>query len=356
MQIDKKSIRKILVLRYRSIGDILLSFPALESLRLAFPQAQIDMVIDDKFRDICYAHPHINRLILYRRGGNSLWDEMKFIWKIRRGQYDAVVDLHCGPRSAVLTRLSGARYRIGSWATKRSKMAYNVPPVPWKGEGPPHSVEAMLNIIEPLKLSILHRKSLFLAYSEEDKNYIRNFLADFDVNRKPIMVHPGGRVDVKKLPVEKMGQIVRWLSEEFGARVILAGADCDLPDISAIASASRRKCLIATNLKLGRLAALIDSCGLFIGNDSGPMHMAAALGVPAVAFFGPSDPRKWGPWQAKGTTVLPPKMACMPCGDDEKCGYAPTHCMTRIEMSEIKSAIRNMLAKSAAAVPETRSR
>ncbi len=344
MVFDHHGVKKILALRFRSIGDIILSFPVVETLRSTFPAARIDVVIDDVFEDLMHAHPSINFVILNkrRRDGMSMaqnvWHELKFIREIRTQKYDLVVDLQCGIRSSLFTFLSGARYRAGNPAKLSGKLAYNIVAEPRPSK--PHSSDVMLNIIRPLNPKYPKKKRLFLRYREEDGKYVHKFLRRFDIHERDIviMVHPGARVDFKRLPAQKMGEIVSWLSSEMSAKIIYAGSDDDISAIADIVGHSGRPGLMATNLTLGQLSALIDSCDLYIGNDSGPMHMAAALGIPVVAFFGPSDPAVRGPVGAGGHAVRAPKMDCMPC-DHKKCHLVGKHCMTQIKVESIKRAI-----------------
>lgn len=349
MKVEHSSIKKILVLRYRSIGDIILSFPTIEALKETYPKARIDMLIDDRLADICYAHPHVNYVLLHKtvRGNSGSWSHfmqsLKFIYKIRKQKYDMVVDLHSGHRSSILTLLSGARRRVGSLMRKRHKLFYNIYAEPGVNRKM-HTVNVMLKAISPLRPKRLAKKSLFLHYREEDGLYVKKFLEKYDVTEKDtvVMVHPGARLDIKRLPAQGMGKIVNWMTTELGVKVIYAGKDSDLPAIADIVSYSGKPGLMATNLTLGRLAALIKSCNLFIGNDSGPMHMAAALDVPIVAFFGPSDPAVWSPWGARGKIVRCTPMECMPC-DQKGCPHVGNHCMTRINERDIKRAIISTL-------------
>ncbi|GMT42421.1 MAG: putative lipopolysaccharide heptosyltransferase III [bacterium] len=348
MNIDRASIRKILVLRYRSIGDIILSFPTFEALKTTFPRARVDMVVDDALTDICYAHPYVDYIIMHERKKwdkkhkSSLGRELSFIMKIRKQKYDMVVDLHCGPRSSLLTLLSGARYRLGNNARIRNKFTYNLKSRTKPRS--PHSVDVMMNIISPLRPKMPGRKSLFLHFRDNDRSYVKKFLERYDISEKDtvVLVHPGARLDYKRLPAQKMGEVVKWMTTELGVKVIYAGSDRDLSMIADIVSYSGGPGLMATNLSLGQLAALIKSCGLFLGNDSGPMHMAAALSVPIVAFFGPSDPEVWSPWGAHGKIVRPSKMHCMPCSQ-KGCPYVGDHCMARIKVGDIKRAISDTL-------------
>jgi len=355
MFVDKGSIRKILVLRYRSIGDIILSGPALEALRLTFPAARIDMVVDDVFADLCRGNPFINGLILHQRewGKTSKWARFKanlgFMWKIRKQKYDLVVDLHSGPRSAALTMFSGARYRLGYQFRLRNKLAYNIP-APLGGMGV-HTVDVLLQTLSPLGVKIPDERRLFLQCGEAEREYIRDFLSTYGISAENdfvVLMHPGARMEEKRLPAEKMGAIARWLIDELGAKVVYAGNNNDLGQISEIVKFSGRRGLIATNLPLGRLAALIEASNLFLGNDSGPTHMASALGVPIVAFFGPSDPSVWGPLGENARVVVnSPLLECQPC-DQKKCGISGDHCMTKIRINDVKRAITGLVSPRAA--------
>lgn len=339
---------------YRSIGDIIVSFPTLSALKATFPHARVDMVVDEAFSEICYAHPCLDYVIKYEKNLDDdgklerTVRELRFVLKIRRQGYDMVVDLHCDSRSALLALLSGAKYRLGHVDSFKHKFFYNMSPV-LKPKGP-HSVEAMMNIISPLKPKTQGKRSLFLSFSNDDRDYVENFLGRHEISKKDtvVMVHPGARLNYKRLPAQKMGELVRWMTTELGVKVIYAGSDNDLPAIADIVSFSDKPGLMAINLSLGRLSALIKSCSIFIGNDSGPMHMASALGVSIVAFFGPSNPAIWSPWGARGKIVRCKKMPCMPCGDNG-CQHIGDHCMTRIKMSDIKRAIMGTIEMSALA-------
>jgi predicted lipopolysaccharide heptosyltransferase III len=357
MLINKKDIKKILVLRYRSIGDIVLAYPTLEALRNTYPDARLDLVVDDTFREVCHNWTIVDRLFLNirnREGASKyskFWNELKFIWKIQRERYNLVVDLHCGPRSATLAFLSLAKYRIGNKLRLRNKVLYNIFPEP-AGSGI-HSVDVMLSLIAPLNPVMKKKKNLFFAYSDESRGHINALLERMGVGEgdKFAVVHPGARVDFKMLPPRTLGEVVGYIVSEFGVKVMLVGSDSEITAISEVAQASGRKCGVATNLSIGQLAALMDRSEMFIGNDSGPMHIASALGKPVVAFFGPSDPKIWGPWNNKGKVVNAPAMECMPC-DQKGCHLEPEHCMSKIKVANIKRAVASILKKSAATVGE----
>lgn len=357
MLIDKKNIKKILVLRYRSIGDIVLSYPTLESLRKTYPDARIDLVIDDVFREVCYGWTIIDHLILNVRKWegkgklSKLWSELKFIWGIVSQRYDLVVDLHCGPRSTVLTFISLAKYRIGNKLRLRNRLLYNI--FPASSDGGVHTVEGILSHISPLDPVISKNKKLFFSYCDDDKNYIKSLLSrmGFDERERFVVIHPGARVDFKMLPPRVLGETVDYIVSKFGIKIMLVGMDTELPVISEIAQTSGRKCGVATNLSIGQLAALIDRSELFLGNDSGPMHIASALGKPLIAFFGPSDPNIWGPWKSKGKVISAPPMDCMPC-DQKGCSFVPDHCMSKIKVGDIKLVIDPILKSSTATVGE----
>lgn len=354
MYIDKRSIKKILVLRYRSVEEIILTGPALEALTLTFPNARIDMVADEDYADLLHGNQHINYVLLFQRerGEMSRFQHFKqkarFIGKIRKQKYDLVVDFHNGPESAWLSLFSGARYRLGRRYRFKNRLAFNIPaPV-----APPglHLTDALLQTLEPLGPEMPEEKNLFLKCREEDEAYISGFMSKFGLTEHDFVavIHPGASMEEKRLPAEKMGAVARWLVDELGMKVVYSGDNEDIAEISEIVKFSGRRGLVATNLSFGRLAGLIGASHLFLGNDGGPMHMASALGLPVVAFFGPSDPNERAPVGEK-TVVLTnsPLLDCQPC-DQKNCNISGNHCMTKIKINDIKRAITGLFSDHSA--------
>ena len=337
-------LRKLLVIRYRSIGDILLSNPTLAALRARFPRAQIHFLIDDRFEELMYANPNVDKLILWRRSGKAtLREEWEFMARLRAERYDAAVDLQGGPRGAVTALLSGAPVRAGHPYRLRNKLCYNR----YAASGPPdeHSWRVQFRAAEPLGVTAPDEPQLFLRIAEERRVSARKKLEEAGLifDRPLVMFHPGARVREKRWPAEKMGQLARWLVDERGFAVILAGGPSDEGEIKTMRRASGYALPFFTDCGLGELGAMISMSDLLVANDSGPMHMAGALGTPCVALFGPSDPSLWAPLGARCEVVAPDPMECMPC-DQKGCVRPEDYCMTRIPLNDVQQAVDRLRA------------
>jgi ADP-heptose:LPS heptosyltransferase len=308
--------------------------------------------VDDTFADICFDHPYISNLVLNRRdrGELSKWaflkHNLRFMWRIRKQKYDMVIDLHGDRQSSWLSLFSGANYRLGRQSRFKNRFAYNIT-VPKAAQGQ-HTSDLILETLLPLDVAIPEDKNFFLRYRESDSEFIKNFLGKYGITENDLIVviHPGARKPEKQLPAEKFGVIARWLNDEIGAKVVYSGKNDDIADIADIVKESGKRGLLVTNLTFGQLAALIDLSGLYFGNDSAPTQMAAALGVPTVAFFGPSDPDVWEPLGSSVKVVRNlPLMECQPCNEKKVCKMTGDQCMTKIKISEVKRVALNLLSK-----------
>ncbi len=343
MKIDSGSVDKILVIRLRSIGDIILANPTLNALREKFPRATIDFLVDDIFEDVLRGNPNIDNVIsnLKNFDGMKIGRDFALIRSIRERGYDMVVDLQGGPRGALLTLLSGARIRVGHPFRLRNRLAYNV-----YGAHPEitdHSWKVQFLTITGLGIDVPGNPVFFLDVSDKKKEPVKKRLekAGFSFDRPLFLLHPGARIKEKKLPPEKMGIIARFLVDEKNCAVILAGNESDSKDIERIRKASGYALPYFTDLDLGELIALVDLADCLICNDSGPMHIAGALDIPTVAMFGPSDPQLWAPIGGRKITLTPTPMECMPC-DQKNCPYLNDFCMTRLSVNEVKRAINRL--------------
>lgn len=340
MKLPIASIRKILVLRYRSIGDILLANPSLHGLRSAFPNAKIDIIVDDLFEEILRANPNVDRVILNpRKPDGPKWKaDFEMVKKLRAEEYDIAVDLHSGPRSAALAFLSGAKWRAGHAFRLRNRLSYNVPVTTATTDE--HTWKVQFKVVAELGVDWPATPEYFLSVSDEMAKSVNERLkkAGFSSDHPLVLLHPGARVMVKRWPAERMGELARWLVDEKGAAVFLAGAPADEDEIRKIRKASGYALPYFTDLNIGELVALIKRSAMIVCNDSGPMHIAGVLNIPTVALFGPSDPHVWAPVGEKKAVLTCAPMECMPC-DQKHCPYEGNHCMTRISVDEVKREV-----------------
>lgn len=340
-----RNIKKILLIRLRSIGDIVLCGPAFEAIRSGYPSAEITCVVDDLFEDLVHGNPNIDRVLSFRkglRGIRRVASNLQLFYRVFRTRFDLVVDFHGGPKGALLTGVSMAPYRVGQKHRTRN-WVFNITEIP--GEDP-HSLDNGLKLTRALGLPDPPEIRFYLPHSKTAEADIERDLTGRGIGASEftVMIHPGARVWFKRWPNENLYRVVDWLRKEYNATVVVAGNALDREELDGFREKFGGEVHLFPDLSLLHLIALIRKCRLFIGNDSGPMHLAAVLGIPTIALFGPSDPRIWGPrgdgpkkvFQAGG-------FECMPC-DQKNCVRLGDHCMLHIHPEEVIRGIGEMIS------------
>jgi predicted lipopolysaccharide heptosyltransferase III len=332
-------MNNILVIKLRYIGDVLLATPVLRALRERFPDAHLTVAVNRGTEDVLKWNQDLNEVLIVERSG--LAAQFKFLREIRRRGFDCVIDLTDGDRSAVLARYSGAPVRIGLNEEHRWRgLLYTTVVQP--GPETMHRVEHDLETVRPLGIQP-KAGPLVLTTSPQDDAAAARLLEQMtgestssDANRL-VMLQPGARYWFKAWPAERFAELAGRLAEQYGCRILIGG-DTRERDLAEAIRANARTAVVslAGRLTLLQYAAVLKRCALFVGNDNGPMHMAAALGVPVVVLFGPSNPAEWGPRGAR-TEVLYKGLDCRRCFHPT-CTRGDQSCMRLITVDEVFAA------------------
>ncbi|WP_038161076.1 putative lipopolysaccharide heptosyltransferase III [Trabulsiella guamensis] len=304
---------RILLIKLRHHGDMLLTTPVINSLHQHWPNARIDVLLYEETRDMLAAHPDIHHIYGIDRKWKQLGTrghlakEWQLLKTLRKQHYDLVVNLADQWRSAIITRFTGAPVRIG-FAFNKRRSAF------WRychtrlalvtNHTTLHTVEQNLTILEPLHIE--PQTNVSMCYSADDWQGVEAKLAEKGVTGSYIVVQPTSRWFFKCWDENKMAQTITALQQDGRTIVLTSGPDKkELAMIDTILSAcpTERVISLAGQLSLRQLGAIIDHAALFIGVDSVPMHMAAALQTPCIALFGPSKLTFWRPWQVKGEVI-----------------------------------------------------
>jgi heptosyltransferase I len=315
-----KTIKKILIVRLSAMGDVIHTLPAVHALREAFPQAHIGWLIEERWAELLSApgsprrgarselrplvdEVHSVRLKEWGKSPFSLstWQRTATVWNdVRGARYDAAVDLQGAMRSAVLARLSGARVVYGAaepreapaslWYTRQivARGRHVIEQNLSVGAGVCRSGFAVPDIAEDLPRDRLAEAR------------VGQRLAEFGVGEFAIL-NPGAGWGAKRWPAERYGEVARGLAE-LGIRSILNYGPGEeelvrAAEVASLGSARAMKCTIT------ELIALTRRAKLFVGGDTGPMHLAAALRVPVVGIFGPTDPARNGPYGTRSIVL-----------------------------------------------------
>jgi len=317
--VKNKSVKKILVLRYRFIGDTILTVPFLRNLRAAEPEAFIAWVVTPGSADVVKGIPYVDELIYWdpqtihadsRGTHRTLSAKLHFISQLRQTGYDKVYILKRSLSSAIMALLTGAGERVGFDTEGRGLLLTKR--VQYRHDR--HEVENYLEVLRVDGIPVKDNR-LEAWLSEEEQEFADNFFASAGVlpQEKIIGIHPFAANPPRAWHLDNFIELANQLQERYGTRILFFGGPRDndaLPGIRKALAAAPLEAVGTTTLR--QSMALLARCQLLVCNDSGIMHLAASLQVPLVALFGPQSPVKFGPW-GETCRVVYSKFPCSPC-------------------------------------------
>lgn len=316
--------------------------PAVAALRRVFPDAFISYAVEDPYQDLVEGNPNLDKIYVIKKK-QGLKGFLRLIQQVRREKYDAVLDFHGGPRASLVTLFSRAKLKAGYRINYRN-FIYNIkiPRKPKKGHV--HSVENHMNLVKSLGVNIDPIPPLFVpraTKSEVEK--IEKFIKENRLEgRKIITIHISAGNKFRDWGVENWLKLADGLSQRPEVRIVLTGAEEDAKAGEEIMSKSKAPVLSSVGrLKLRELRELISRSLLFIGPDSGPMHIAATTSTPIVALFGPTLPAHFAPWQAKAM-IIEKDFNCRPC-KQRRCIYKDFRCLRTITPEEVFQACQSFV-------------
>src|SRR3989440_6972409 len=344
---DWSTVRRVLVVRLRSIGDTVLSTPSLYALRRFLPEARIDVLLEDWVAPLLEGSSEVDRVVAVRRKSKS--SRLRVARSLRAEKYDVVYNLHGGSTAALLTRATGARHRVGyadySYASLHNHAA---PPSSelW-GREKTHSVEQQLALLGWTGVPVTDRPATHLAVTHAASASVARRLraAGVDDSNAFALIHPAAAFDTKTWAAEKFARVVEHLSARgMGAVAVAArGEEKIIEDERAHSSAP----LVGfTDLQLPDLTALASRASLFVGNDSGVAHIAAAVGTPQVVVFGSSNVAHWRPWSQVAAEVVREEMPCAPCPGYTCSEFDAPECIRRVTVERVTDAVERVLSKT----------
>ena len=320
----------VLVVKLRYIGDVLLTTPFLRALRRGFPDARVTVLVNPGTGEVLRHNPDVDEVLSLPRTG--LIPQVQCYRELRARGFDCVVDLTDGDRSAFISFMTGARVRIGfnhenrlrGWLYSRCvEAAYDAV----------HVIDYHAMALPSLGLS-MECGDPVLPLSGEDHERAHHVMESLQLDRtRWVMIHPAARYWFKAWPPDRFAALGDAFHER-GFQVALVGSPEERPIGTEILQTAKRPMIsLIGNTRLLELAALMTRCRLFIGNDAGPMHMAAAVGCPVVALFGPSNPAVWAP-RGKHVKIIHKGLDCRECFHPG-CFRGEQGCMKLITVDEV---------------------
>lgn len=332
---------RILVIKLRYLGDVLLSTPVLASLRAAFPGAFLSVLVNPGTEPMIETNPYLDEVLIVERSASPV-RQVRFALALHRGRFDLVIDLTDADRAAILSRITGADIRVGfnregRW---RGRLYTHVVPVP---QQPIPMIRQNLMALEVLGIPVSESAPL-LRVRPADEETAGAALGAIEVGPgEPfVAVHPGARWWFKSWPARRFAGLIDYVQGKLGMKAVLLGGDQEREIAEAILGqvGTEVRSLVG-RLGLLELAAVLRRATLFVGNDNGPMHIAAAMGTPVVGLFGLSDPKVWGP-AGQGHATLYKGIDCRSCFP-AGCRRGEENCMRLIGLEEVILVVELML-------------
>lgn len=347
---------RILIIRMSAFGDVVCALPTLSALRASFPDAFIGWVVDSRFAELVASDPRIDRVhvIPLRQWARMLrsaggWGVARrelrtFAHELREPHYEVALDVHGILKSGFVARLVRCprNLQMAGDHLGNKQVLFGGERIPEFG---PHLVDRMLPLAAALGADVSAPRFDFFIPEEARRDAARLLEEhDFGADGPLVALNPGASVQCKTWPAERFVAVARRLREEADARIVILGGPGDVITGEDIARQAQVGALCtAGRTGFVQLAALLEHCATVVTGDTGPMHLAAAVGRPTVALMGPTDPARTGPYGA-GHVVLQEPIACR-----ARCTYARCRdyrCMTAIGVDEVVGAVLDVVGRA----------
>ena len=349
----------ILLVRLRLIGDVVFTTPAIRAIRRHYPNARITYIVEEEAAAVVRHNPHLDEVIVAKspRGAGRLRADIALIRRLRREKYDLAIDFHGGPRSSLLTWLSGARQRIGYDVVGRGWMYTTRVPRP-RVLRPRHSVVSQWDVLLPLGIAPPNPETdapEMPADAEATSRVARRLAeAAIGVDTPVLVIHVSAGNPFRRWPSSSFVELVcRLASTDSTRRIILTSGPSDAAAAAAIAKEARARLapgdraavVECGEFDLAELRALIARAALYIGGDSGPLHIAGTTDVPVVGLYGPTLPVRSQPFRGARFVSAAAEVADLPCRpcDQRRCEPGDFRCLTGISAETVAALAERAL-------------
>lgn len=351
----------ILIIKLVAVGDVVAALPAVRALRRRYPRAHIAMLVTPRVGAVVEGNPDLSEIIHYDICGEhaGVGGFFRLVRSLREARtWDVVVELDQRYRStSILAYLLHPAAHVGFVIARQGRQGLFDVKVPYRTEC--HEVDAFLDVAAALGTDRSEADLVPVAYTPADAEAAGSFLAGFGAGADDfvVLVHPGtsGVATERQWPIDRFADTCDWLAHRYNAKVVLTGADENLPLIDKIKMKMKTAAAVAAGrLSMKQFAALAERSSLVLSVDTGALHVAAAMGTPVVGLFGPSTPAKWGPYGSQHKVIYK-RLDCSPCakpylGQLPRC--SDPRCMTQIGVEEVKAVLREKIEQLQAAGEE----
>ena len=342
--IDWSKINRVLVVRLRSIGDTVLATPSLIALRRFLPDAQIDILLEDWVAPVLDGFDAVDNVLTVSKEAK---DRLKIARKIRRNKYDLAFNLHGGTTATFLIRASGAPHRVG-YSYYQYSFLYNhllsSATDFWQQEKT-HSAEQQLALVGFVGVPVEDKPKSRLFVTEKALNSIENNLKSKIQNPKSkiALLHPVAAFDTKQWATENFALVAEFLHEK-SFQIVAVATPKERKVLENLKQMAKVPILIFDDLTLPEITALASRAKIFVGNDSGIAHIAAAVQTPSVVIFGSSNRTHWRPWTNAKHEIVYEKLPCQPCAGYVCKEFDQPKCILSVKVENVINAIEKVIS------------
>ena len=341
LKLNNENLR-ILLVRNDKIGDLVLATPAIRALRETYPKSYIAMLVNDYARDVVVGNPDIDEVIVEHKG--ELNEFLKLLKEVKGRRFDVAIILFPFFRTALLALLGRIPLRI-STGFKFYQFFFNRLIYLRRSKGVKHEIDYNLDLVRLIGADTINKKPC-IPVSREDEEYVDRFLKGIGMKNDDILIglNPGSGFSARKWREEYFGELAVIFKQRLGAKVLILWGPDERELAEKVLKLSNGTAELAFETKIKQLASLIKRCNLIVTNNTGPMHIAAAVGAPMVELFDPKwacSPVRWG-HPENGNIILKPDIDCTKKCNSEECGHFD--CMDRITVEMVFAASKNVLA------------
>ena len=347
---DWGTVERVLIVRLRSIGDTVLTTPSLFALKRFLPHASVDILLEDWVAPVLDGLPHVDNVITLER--KSTFARARVARQLRARNYDVVYNLHGGTTATLLTRATGATHRVGYQSYQYARLHNHLSPsssMLW-GRDKTHSVEQQLALLGWTGVPVSDRPRTELAVTPEASATIAERLKSAGLmNVAFAVIHPAAAFATKQWAADKFGRVAEDLRNR-GLAVVAITTTNEKAIIDEMNKNTAAPVTAFTDLSLPQITALLARARVFIGNDSGIAHIAAAVKTASVVIFGSSNTAHWRPWtpsvSSSAAEIVIEEMECQPCHGYFCEKFDEPECIKRVPVERVIGATERVLRES----------
>ncbi len=314
-----KQYKNILIVRTDRIGDLVLTTPVILALRQAYPDSNISIMVNPQAKPIVEGNPYLDEVIVFdrKKTHKGFWPLLKFIGHLRKKDFDLVLVLHTKKITNLICFLAGIPQRVG-YKNEKFGFFLNQGIKDTRAQGRQHEVQYCLDVLRHLGIPV-GNPQMYIPLSAESKPWMENFMMENCITESTplIAVHPDASCISKRWPAQNFAELINMINRHYSTKIVLIGNSGTRKIISQIIPLLEKSVIdLSAETTLHQLIRLLRQCQVLISNDSGPVHLAGALGIPVIAIFGRNQlglsPTRWKPLSER-SIVLHKEVGCTVC-------------------------------------------